>query len=174
MKLIIAIIAFACALPAQDPAAQVRFKATTGDVVLSGAGTVATLQVKPVNNVQIFIDQIVVYCSVACNVTQAANGTAATATLGTVAPLLPNKLTDALPVSFYTASNVGSGTDQGGVVHIPAGATVILCLATSCGQSKDITLGPSPGGPGVGANYSVTVSSITGTANITYFGRIGS
>lgn len=150
----------------------IAWKATTGDVSLSGAGTTATVQKTATNTVLVTIDKITVYCSVACNVTQAANGTAATTTAGTITPVLPDSPSGLLPFNFYTASNVGTGTDQGGIIHIPAGQTVTVCLSTSCGNGQNVVLGAALGG--VGTNYSVLVSSITGTANITFFGRVSS
>lgn len=76
----LALLAFAVSLQAQSTA----WKSTSSDVSLSGAGTTVTIQ-KPANpaNTQILIERIAVYCSVACSVTQAAKGTAATATAGT-------------------------------------------------------------------------------------------
>lgn len=146
-----------------------RWVATTGDVSLSGAATAATIQQPAVaDGSQVYLDQIVVYCSVACNVTLAANGAAATATAGTIRPLLPNVLNSPITQTFWTASNVGAGTAQGGITHIPAGATVVLCLSPSCGNPAQVILGP---GGGTASNYTVTVASITGTANITMFGR---
>lgn len=146
----------------------IRWSATTGDVSLSSAGTTATIQQPATNASQEVLEQVVVYCSVACSVTQAASGTAATTTAGTVTPVLPNQLSVPVPVNFFTASNVGAGTAQGGAVHIPAGGTVVLCMNTACGNSQNVTLGTSGG---TGTNYSVSVSSITGTANITFYGR---
>lgn len=146
-----------------------RWVATTGDVSLSGAATSATIQQPAVaDGSQVYLDQLVIYCSVACNVTLAANGAAATATAGTIRPLLPNQLNAPINQTFWTASNVGTGTAQGGITHIPAGGTVVLCLSPSCGAAAQVILGP---GGGTASNYTVTVASITGTANITFFGR---
>lgn len=146
-----------------------RWVATTGDVSLSGAATSATIQQPAVaNGSQVFIDQVIVYCSVACSVSLAANGTAATATAGTITPLLPNVLNSPITQTFWTASNVGTGTAQGGITHVPAGATVVLCLSPSCGAPAQVILGP---GGGTASNYTATVASITGTANITFYAR---
>ena len=144
----------------------IRFAATTGDLSLSAAST-ATLQQPATNASQVYIDQIVVYCSVACSVTQAANGAGATTTAGTVTPILPTVLNTTVPVNFFTTSNVGTGTAQGGAVHIPAGGTVVLCLSPSCGNPAQVVLGTG----GITANYSATIGSISGTANITFYGR---
>jgi len=145
----------------------IRYSATTGDLSLSAAST-ATLQQPATNGTDVVIDQIVVYCSVACNVTQAANGAAATTTVGTVTPLLPAPLNSPVTVKFFTTSNVGTGTAQGGITHIPAGGTVVLCLSRSCGASGDVVVGY---GAGAASNYSATIASINGTANITFFLR---
>jgi len=145
-----------------------RWNATTGDVSLSGAGTTATVQQPATNASQLIIEQVTVYCSVACNVTQTVYGTAATSTAGTVTPILPTPLTYSAPFSFFTASNVGTGTQQGPIIHIPAGGTVPICLSVTCGAGADVTLGTAGG---TTSNYSVTISSITGTANINFILR---
>jgi hypothetical protein len=145
-----------------------RWVATTGDVVLSGAGTTATIQQPAINGSDIAIDQIVVYCSVVCTVSQAANGAAATTTAGTVTPILPAQLNTPAPVNFFTASNVGTGTAQAGILHIGAGSTYVLCLSKACGTSSDVILGH---GGGTASNYSVAIASLTGTVNITYYLR---
>lgn len=169
MKYLLILAALAASLNAQNV---ISWKATTGDVSLSGAGTTATVQKTATDTVKVNVDKIMVYCSVACDVTQAANGTAATTTAGTIKAILPESPSAVLPFNFYTASNVGAGTDQGGIIHVPAGGTVVFCLAVSCGNAADIYLGTVAGG--TGTNYSVSVSSITGTANITFFGRVQS
>ncbi len=75
----------ACCAPTVAHAQNIlRWSATTGDVSLNSAGTTDTIQQPATNGSDVAIDQIVVYCSVACTVTQAANGAAATATAGTV------------------------------------------------------------------------------------------
>jgi hypothetical protein len=145
----------------------IRFSATTGDVVLSGAGTTATLQQPATNAGQVQLETVVVYCSVACNITQAANGTGATTTAGTVTPVLPSQLNLAVPVNFFTASNVGAGTAQGGIFHLTGAGTQVFCLNVSCGATSTVALPTF----GIGSNYSITVSTITGTANITVYGR---
>lgn len=163
MKLALLIL-FAGLLSAQQ---QTRWSATTGNVSQSGATYAATIQQPASNQQQVYLDQIVVYCSVACTVTQSANGTPATVTAGTITPLLPSQFTAPLSVTFFTASDVGAGTQQGGILNLAAGATVVLCLGTSCNNPAQITL---PTG-GAKSNYSVTISAITGTSNITFYGR---
>lgn len=146
-----------------------RWSATTGDLSLSVSATIATVQNLAVSQAgNIYVDQIQVYCSVACSATQYANGTAATATAGTVNAILPTQLTASLPLTFWTGSNVGAGIEQGGVTHVPAGSTVVLCLSPSCGAPAQVTLGP---GGGTASNYSLSIGAITGTANVTFFGR---
>ena len=163
MKTLSLLFAVASALLAQP----VRWAATTGDVTISAAYT-ATIQQPATGGALQSIDQVVVYCSVACTVTQAANGTAATTTAGTVAPILPAPLSVTLPLSFFTASNVGAGTAQGGALHIFAGDTKVLCLSSTCGTAGQVALPP---GGGTAANYSITIGSISGTVNITFYGR---
>lgn len=148
-------------------AAQVaRWSATTGDVVLSGTATTATIQQPTTNASQVIIEQIVVYCSAACTFTQTANGTAATVTAGTVVPLLPTPSNRTAPFNFFTASDVGAGTAQGGIVHVPAAATVPVCLSTTCGAGSDVSLGTASR-----SNYNVVIASMTGTVNVTYILR---
>jgi len=77
-------------------------------------------------------------------------------------------LSMSLPLSFFTASNVGTGTAQGGSLHIFAGDTKVLCLSPTCGNAGQVALPP---GGGTAANYSITIGSITGTVNITFYGR---
>ena len=167
MKTLILLAALAAQLSAQNV---VRWVATTGDVVLSPGATAATVQqVAVASGASLaYVDQIVVYCGVSCAVTLAANGTAATSTAGTVTPLLPSQFSVPIPLTFWTASNVGAGTAQGGIIHVPAGGTVTLCLSQACGASGQVSLGP---GGGTGSNFTVAIASITGTANITVYGR---
>lgn len=138
-------------------AASSRFSATTGDVSLSGAGTALTIQQPAKNGAPISLESATVYCSVACNVTQTQDGAAATATAGTAVPLLPTPSVQSAVATVWTASNASGGTTAGGILHIPAGSTVPIDLSK-------VALGP---GAGTGSNYTITVSSITGTANIT-------
>lgn len=147
-----------------------RWSATTGDVAVVAAAYSATIQQPAVvsGGSQVLLDQIVLYCSVACSVTQSANGTAASATAGTITPILPTPLNTPIPLNFFTASNVGAGTAQGGILHIGAGGTAVLCLSTTCGNAAQVIIGP---GLGTASNYSVTFASLTGTVNVTFYGR---
>ena len=136
-----------------------RFSATTGDVSLSGAGTALTIQQPATNGKTVVFETAVVYCSVTCTVTQSQNGTAATATAGTAVPILPTPTTTQASATVWTASNAGTGTSVGGALHIAsAPGTVVLDL------SKVVM-----GNGGTGTNYTITVGSITGTANITVY-----
>ena len=163
MKRLLVLLCLSLPLMAQLPG---RWFATTGDVSLSGAGTTATIQQPATNGQQVQIETIVVYCSVACNITQAANGAAATSTAGTIQGILPNLWT-APTATFWTASNVGSGTAQGGIYHLTSAGSVVFCLNQACGNTQSVNLGAG----GTNSNYSVTISSITGTANITFYAR---
>ncbi len=150
MKLILLLFAGALAH------GQGRFSATTGDVVLNGATTKFTIQAPAQPGPQIQLEAALVYCSVACDVTQTQNGAAATATAGTVNPLYPY---GAAPLAtVWTASNVGNGTAAGGIIHLLAGERIVLDLSKM-----------SIGNIGTRGNYTVAISSITGTANITLF-----
>lgn len=148
-------------------AAQSRWAATTGDATVSGTAYAATIQQPASNQAQVALDQIVIYCSVACVATQAVNGTAATTTAGTILPILPSTPNTPINLNFFTASNVGAGTTQGGLLHIVAGSTVTVCFSPSCGNPTQVML-PSAG---TLSNYSVSLASFTGTANITFYGR---
>ena len=169
MRRLIFILALTAPLFAQTTT---RWRATTGDVSLSGSAYSATVQqptVASLSGSAAYLDQVQVYCSVACSVTQAVNGSAATSTAGTLQALLPTPLNAVVPLTFWTNSNVGAGTDQAGITHVPAGDTVILCLTASCGNPAQFIVGP---GRGTASNYSVTIASgVTGTVNITVFGR---
>ena len=133
---------------------QLRYSATTGDVTLTGTATTLTIQQAATGTRQINLETITVFCSVACNVTQTQNGTAATATAGTLTPIGNTQVP--ATASAYTASNVGAGTAVGAMLHLAGGQTVIIDVSK-------VSLGKS----GTGTNYSVTVSAISGTANLT-------
>jgi|SRR5579862_6910201 len=165
MLILIFLLLFSGALEAQQIR---RWSSTTGDVSLSAASLAATIQQPATNGSDTTIDQVIVYCSVACTVTQSANGAAATTTAGTINPISPTPTNAPVPVNFFTSSNVGSGTAQGGAVHIPAATTFIFCLSKACGVGGDVVVGR---GGGTSSNYSFTVQSITGTANITFLFR---
>lgn len=145
-----------------------RYSATTGNVTLSGAGTSLTIQQPATNGNTITLEGATVYCSVACTVSQSRNGTAATATLlnqtisGTLAtgsagvssipPTQPQTPSAAL---IYNASNVGTGISVGPPIVVNIG-TVQIDLS-KVGLNTGSTAN----------NYTISVSSISGTANIT-------
>lgn len=144
----------------------VHYIASTGSVSLSSATTAATLQQPATNalNVGFPTSQngalstagAAVYCSVACNATLSRNcTTSATATAGSVLQLNP---TDPSPVvTFWTASNASSCTT---LEVIPVGA----------GLWQGIDLGAfALFKGGTTSNLTISISSITGTAIITFF-----
>lgn len=162
--LLLLVAAFCLSVRAQSGAIQ-RWSSTTGDVSLSSAAYAATIQQPSSAAIPVYVDKVLVYCSVACDVTFRANGTAATTTLGTVTPLLPTVLSTTAAFSFYAASNVGTGTIQGGVIHLPGGAPpVAICFSQSCGESANYMMV----GAGGNVNFSVSVASMTGTFNATF------
>lgn len=167
MKTLVILAALAVQLSAQNV---VQWTATTGDVSLSPGATAATIQqVATTAGPRLaYVDQVIVYCSVACSVTAAVNGAAATTTAGTIQPLAPWPANAVIPLTFWTASNVGAGTAQGGIIHVPAGGTVTLCYSPICLAPGQVILSP---GLGTGGNFTVSIASITGTANITLVGR---
>lgn len=155
MKRLLCLAALAALALAPAFAQQNRFSATTGDASLSAAATTLTIQKPATNGKNVVLESVTIYCSVACNVSQAVNGTGATATAATVAAIPPN--TQQLQTATaWTASNVGNGTAIGGIVHLPSAGTQPIDVSK-------ITLN----GAGTGANYSVTIAAITGVANIT-------
>jgi hypothetical protein len=137
-------------------AAAQNYSATTGDVVLSGAGTKFTIQQPASNANQVQLIAAVVYCSVACDFTMSQNGAAATTTAGTTRALLP--FGAPAQATVWTASNVGNGTAAGGILHLAAGERVTIELG-----------GVRMGNTGTATNYTFVVSSITGTTNIALF-----
>lgn len=153
---LLALIICALFLSTIPALAQSRYVATTGDVSLSGATTAFTIQQPAANGAQVQLITAVIYCSVACDITQAQNGTAATATTGTATAIMP--IGPAARATVWTASNVGGGTSIGGLLHLSAGERITLDLSS-------ISLGNG----GTGTNYTIAVSSITGTANIALF-----
>jgi hypothetical protein len=162
MRKLICVLALFCS----TSLAQQRWSATTGSVSLSGTAYTATIQQPATGQQNVQLEQVTVYCSVSCTITQYANGTAATATSGTINPLLPNTSYTGT-ATFWTASNVGTGTLQGGAFTLSGPGTQSFCLNTSCGALRSIQLPLT----GTGSNYSITISSITGNVNITFFGQ---
>jgi hypothetical protein len=149
--------ALAVAFAAIPAFCQARFSSTTGNVSLTSAGTTFTIQQPASNGKLITLEAATVYCSAACSATQTQNGTGATATAGTVNPILP---WSAVPVAtVWTASNVGTGVPVGGILQIAGGAGTDRTF-----DLHNIVLGP---GGGTGSNYSIVIASTTATVNIT-------
>lgn len=153
MKKLLFVLVLALPLAAQINS----YSATSGDVVLSGAATAFTIQQPAANGKQVQLTAAVIYCSVACSATQAQNGAAATATAGTITGTLPLSTTPA-SATVWTGSNVGTGTGIGPIYHLAAGQTITLTLA-----------GMTMGNTGTATNYTITIASMTGTANIAVF-----
>lgn len=161
MKVLAILIALAASVLAQENIS--RFSATTGDVSLSAAGTALTIQQPSANAKQVQIESATIYCSVACNITQTQNSTtAATATAGTWSGIYPTRGSNAT-VQVFTASNASGGTSVGSIFHLLAGTTVVFCYTENC---PSVTRTVQMGTGGNTTNYTWTISSITGTANI--------
>jgi len=157
MKRILCAALFALCLMGQNSGG-FRYSATTGNVSLTSQGTSFTIQQPSSGGKAVHLEAAVIYCSVACTLTQLQNGTAATATAGTVNPLLPFGPTS--PTTVWTASNASGGTAAGGALVLTAGVAQTLNMT-------GITLPATNSG----TNYTFTISSITGTVNITLYWR---
>lgn len=153
--LVVSLLVLAAEQGSGQPAVR-RYSATTGDVALVAAGTKLTIQQPATNANSVVLEAAVIYCTVACDVTQSQNGTAATATAGTASLLLPFGVPALATV--WTASNVGAGTAAGGILHLAAGERLTLDLSKV-----------SMGNTGTATNYTIVVATITGTANISLF-----
>lgn len=163
MKLILALL-FSLPLLAQQ---QYRWVTQASAVSVTSSYTV-TIQQAASNNPQIFIDQMTFSSSSAYTVQMIANGTPATATAGTITPLLPSPLNTPVPFNVFVASNVGSGTAQSAVISIPAGSPPItLCFTQSCGNPAQVSIGTG----GTAANYSFVVTLSSGTLDYGIYGR---
>lgn len=136
--------------------AQDRWFTARASGTLSAAATTATIQQGENSNRDLMLDTATVSCPAACNITQAQNGTAATATAGTIVALNP-AATARSAGTFWTASNVGAGTAIGPIVSCSAACTVVLDLSR-------ITI---PRGS-TSMNYSVSISAVTGDYSITF------
>lgn len=132
------------------------YSSTSGNVSLSGTGYSFTIQQPKTGSNQVSLQAAVVYCSVACTLTQSQNGTAATATAGSINPLLPFGPTS--PTTVWGASNASGGTTAGGALSLLAG------IPTTLDMSR-ITL---PKG-NTSTNYTFVFSSINGTVNVTLY-----
>lgn len=160
MKRVIFTLLFAC-LPAFSQTAY-NYVATTGAVVLVAATTAATLQ-QPANTTSQPIWPVSfpaspavgasVYCSVPCTASLIIGAGAASTTAGTVnAAVLGSPKAS---VKFFTASNYSGGT-------------TLVAQPIAAGQVFTFDLGPMKlGGPS--SNITIAISSISGTANITFY-----
>lgn len=131
-----------------------RIYISTCTVTLSSAATACTIQqpATGANNVRLMYAQV--YCSVACTATQERNGTAATATAGTVKRVNPDR-TDTITANIFSASDVGVGTAFV-VKPLVAGTTIV--------KLDGIYLI----GNGTAKNYTVRIASMTGDVAIAF------
>ena len=163
MKRFLLIFALAASAQAQ---ALYSYIATTGNVSLSAAATAATLQQPAANATTVTFPVAVngalppvgatVYCSVACVATIARScTTAASTTAGTVTTVLPNVA--AASVTVFTASNA-------------SGCTTLRVINIAAGQEYPIDLSAfNLATTGTKSNLHISIASITGTANITFY-----
>ncbi len=161
-KLIIALLMSVAALCAQQ---NINYIASTGNVSLSSAATAATLQQPATNSLPVSFPKSTdggsppvgasVYCSVACVATISRNGTAASATASTVVNINPNE--PPAIITFYTASNSTPGQTLA-VFNIGAGGLQSIDLgALKLGAGGNVV------------NLTISIASITGTVNITFY-----
>jgi len=163
MKNIVIALALAASAHAQT---LYSYIATTGNVSLSAAATAATLQQPAANAATVTFPIAVngalspvgatVYCSVACVATIARScTTAASTTAGTVTTVLPN--VPAASVTVFTASNA-------------SGCTTLRVINIAAGQEYPIDLSAfNLATTGTKSNLHISIASITGTANITFY-----
>jgi hypothetical protein len=134
-----------------------RFSATTGKLTLSGSPTTFTIQQATSGSKKIIFETANVYCSVACEVTQSQNGTAATTTSNPVLNIQPTGPN--ATATSWTSSNVGTGTAVGGVLEVPAAGVAVLDLSKIYFANKSTST----------TNYSVTINGISGIVIITFY-----
>jgi hypothetical protein len=162
MKRFIQALAVVCAFTAEAVAAQVqpppsRYCSTTGDVSLSAAATTFTVQQSAGSPRAIYLESALVTTSVAGSFTQSVNGTAATSTAGTVTQIPGGQAALTSIARSWTASNVGAGTAIAGKITTFAGGPGLTI------DLSEVVLKNT----GTASNYSITIGSMTGTANIT-------
>lgn len=158
-----ALMMLALALPA---AAQNIFPyvASTGNVSVVASAYAATVQQTATNSLPVSFPSSTsggqppagasIYCSVSCVATISVNGTAATATTGTVTPYPGSP---PAVFNFFTASNASGGTTLG-VINIAGGVT----------QPLDMSL-IKIGAGGTATNLTISIASTTATVNITFY-----
>lgn len=128
------------------------FQQQTGTIAANGTATI-TIQQPLTGAHQITLIAAVVQCpGQSFTVSQAQNGTGATATPAVPVPLWPTVKT--ATASIFTASNVGAGTATAPVFTYPAGISP---------QAIDLTM-RTMGLSGIGNNYTVKLTN-TGTAS---------
>lgn len=134
------------------------YTASTGNVSLTSAATAATIQ-QPATAPyqQVYGIKAVVQCSVACTVTRSKDGSAASATAGTVvqSPAQPGGRVAPLML-FFAASNASGGTTID-VTNVQAGVMQVFDLS-------DVVFGSVPN-----QTYTVAVGAVTGTVNISFY-----
>ena len=125
--------------------------AVSHQATLSGSAAKWTLQVPANSDKRAYIVGVTLWCSVACDIIQTSNGSAATATVKAgIALNLPT--TSGATFYFGSDSTGGSALDP---ISIPA--------ASSTGFTSRIVLAK---GQPTAQNYTFATSSITGTARI--------
>lgn len=153
----LAVITLVVALFATAQGQAPRFGASTGTLSLTGTGTSFTLQQALIGLKQVNLESAVIYCSVACTVTQAQNGTPATATAGTAVAIQPRG--PSATATVWTSSDVGAGTTVPGPLPIPAGGVAVLDLSKIMFARTSTSI----------TNYTIIISSITGSASVTFY-----
>lgn len=135
MRLLFAVLAIASGLYAQAPPNGYSIQAST---------TKLTLQ-QPASGGNVVTGNLAtVYCAAAQTATESWNGTAATATAGTIVKDIGTFATALATV--WTGSNVGGGT-TGKVWNVPAGQTFLLDISR-------VRMGPT----GSATNYTITTN----------------
>lgn len=134
------------------------FVATQTSSITGSASTTITIQQPATGARQVVLSTAVIQCQgQAFTVTQAQNGTAATATAGSAVPILPISTVNGgtTPVTaaakIFTASNVGTGTATAVPYAYGSGSISVIDLSR-------ITIGATT------SNYSVTVTNNGGSS----------
>jgi hypothetical protein len=154
MKRALLMVAMTAALSGQTaPTATTRLYGSYSEATPSGAAVVVTIQQPSTGARQVQFEGAVVYCSVACVPSLEINGTAATATAGTVIKLDTRAPTATAAV--FTGSDVGAGTVINRYPIAAGGQTDIL--------KSGLTLGVSTG---VRQNLTIRTDAISGNVHI--------
>lgn len=123
---------------------------------VSASTTAVTIQQPATGGAQVQGSQVSIYCAAAQTATPSWNGTAATATAGTIKNS-PSTI-NAPRLTAWTGSNVGAGT-SGTVYNVPAGSERIFDIS-------DVFLGNT----GTASNYTWTTNG-TCTISISWIER---